>query len=196
MYENYNLSDTRTSQTVAKQTEKLNMISGKVQTSISDPVRESMFNLTKLQKITENVINFEDDIKINKLSDIFENYEQEIARQIEKLTLAKNNLIFCNDIINKSKMLKSFYVNIFVSNPGKFECVEYEELKNDGSSTLKINMASVSKKQIQVTSDTKRIATLKMIYSNGLTADYHIKYDLEKLNKDTNIVEGSFSMTR
>jgi hypothetical protein len=196
MYENYNLSDTRTNQIVAKQTEKLNMISGKVPISISDPVRESMFNLEKLQKITENIINFEDDIKINKLSDIFENYEQEIVKQIEKLTLAKNNLNFCNDIINKSNTLKFFYVSIFVANPGKFEYVEYEELNNDGSSILKINMASVSKKQIQVTSDTKRIATLKMIYSNGLTANYHIKYDLAKLNKETNTIEGSFSMTR
>lgn len=107
-----------------------------------------------------------------------------LKKAIEKTNCKEENLYFLEITIKGNK--------IGIINDLIYDCIFDEKEK---WYILKFSSKDIFER-IKLIDDTKRCITLQMVYDGGITMNYNIKFDLDKINKNTNTIKGTYTATR
>lgn len=131
-----------------------------------------------------------------KILDLSEQLEH-IEKSIDKLIEIRNNLKEKIEIIHNNNNINKIILDFEVINPGKFKDLNYDDIIVNGNlHKIQIKLSEINPNIIQIINKTRRSLKLSMIYQTNVVVIYNINFDLEKMDKDTNILKCSFYVTR
>ena len=180
-----------------KLNEAMEIIKNKAAIGTTKQIIDNRYNLSTItNKFIKNKTNTP-----NELIKKYESHVDNINSDLEKLQYTKNQLIKCIDCLSgsseneNSQQFPNLELFINTESIGKLQDVEYDDIINDnGTHTLMVNLNSV-KSKINYHSGGKRSISLKMNNNESLSK-YQIKFDLDKINAETNSVKGSYFVSK
>lgn len=156
-----------------------------------------IFDRNKLMETVKKILHSGNSIDINKTIEGLQRCSTDIDGELIKYSDAKKNILDAIELLSVLSKDPNVIISIKIKDPGFFQNVRYESLAcDDGFDEIRILSESIDKHAIHMIDLTKRYTIIQMKYDNGMIINYNIRYNLSNINFDTNVVEGSFSLTR